>query len=99
MVDLPADIEGLSWIVSNDPTQLLLIPGLQPASIAAAAAGDHQALAYVRFTAQNFAAYAGTRILSPLEEACLAVSKATTLCEHDDLFANLGEEDPSLPGS
>ena len=75
MTDLPDGTEGLSWIVSRDPTQLLLIPGLQPASIAAAAAGDQQALAYLRFTAQQFAEYAGLHILSPLDRACLSASE------------------------
>ena len=46
MIDVPADGEGLSWIVDQGATQLLLIPRLQPASIVAAAAGDQQALAY-----------------------------------------------------
>ena len=75
MLDLPADGEGLSWIVEQDATQLLLIPGLQPASIAAAAAGDQQALAYLLFTAQHHAAYPGVCALTPLDEACLQASE------------------------
>ena len=39
MVDLPPAGEGLSWIATQDLTCLLLIPDLQPISIAAAAAG------------------------------------------------------------
>ena len=96
MVDLPADGEGLSWIASNDLTQLLLIPGLQLSSVVAAADGDQQALAYVRFTAQHFAAYAGTRFLNPLDEACLAASNISE-CEAYSNFINaLRNEDPQL---
>ncbi len=96
MVDLPADDEGLSWIVSRDPTKLLLIPGLQPSSIAAAAAGDQQALAFVRFTAQHFAAHAGTRLLSPLDKACLAACKVTGPESYDIFFTALQEKTPQL---
>ena len=71
MVDLPPAGEGLSWIVKHDPTRLLLIPDLQPISIAAAAAGDQQALAYLRFTAQHHAVQACSCNLSPLDKACL----------------------------
>ncbi len=96
MVDLPADDEGLSWIVSKDPTKLLLIPGLQPSSVAAAAAGDQQALAFVRFTAQHFAAHAGTRLLSPLDKACLAACKVTGSENYKIFFTALYEKKPQL---
>ena len=70
MADLPAEGEGLSWIVDQDPTKLLLIPGLQPASIAAAAAGDHKALAHLRSTAQHHAADPGVCLVNALDRAC-----------------------------
>ncbi len=96
MFDLPADDEGLSWIVSMDPTKLLLIPGLQPSSIAASAAGDQQALAYLRFTAQHFAAYAGTRNLNPLDRACLAASKVKDKQAHHAFLDTLKNRNPQL---
>ena len=100
MVDLPADDEGLSWIVSRDPTKLLLIPGLQPSSIAAAAAGDQQALAYLRFTAQHFAAHAGTRLLNPLDRACLAACKVTGQAGYHAFSSQLSRRKRlSLPAS
>ena len=92
MVDLPAGSEVLSWIISKDPTQLLLIPGLHPASIAAAAGGDQQALAHLRFTAQHFAAYSGTHILTRLDRACLALSKCSTDETHKAFFEELQEQ-------
>ena len=59
MVDLPSNGDGLAWILRQEPARLLLVPGLQPASIAAAALGDQQAQAYLRFEAQEFAAIPG----------------------------------------
>ncbi|KAK9830769.1 hypothetical protein WJX74_006321 [Apatococcus lobatus] len=50
MLQLPADSGGLAWIDSHEPDKLLLVPGLQAASITAAAAGDEQALAFLRST-------------------------------------------------
>ena len=76
MAEVPADGEGLSWIVDWDSTKLLLIPGLQPACIAAAAAGDSKALDRVRFAAQRHTAESGACTLNPLDKACLAASKA-----------------------
>ncbi len=76
MVDVPEDGEGLSWISDHDSTQLLLIPGLQPASIAAAAAGDQQALAYLRFTVQHYAAYPEGCIANDLDRALLQAVEA-----------------------
>ena len=98
MVDLPVGGEGLSWIASRDPTQLLLITGLQPSSIAAAAAGDHQALAYVRLTAQHYAAYAGAHIISPLDRACLAACKVKSAVAYDHFLRMLKREDAALAG-
>ncbi len=60
MLDLPAGSDGLNWIVKQDPARLQLIPGLRPASLAAAAAGNQQALAHLRFTGQAQAAEAST---------------------------------------
>ncbi|KAK9843168.1 hypothetical protein WJX74_007913 [Apatococcus lobatus] len=68
-LQLPTSSEGLGWIASQGPSQPLLIPGLQMASITAAGAGDAQALAYIRFTAQQFAAL-GSRNHTPLDELC-----------------------------
>ncbi len=98
MVELPADGEGLSWIARHDPTMLQLIPGLQPISIAAAAAGDQQALAYLRFAAQHHAVYPGgsalndlDRILVKVEEAAHAGDdyKARSARQDDAQLANL----------
>ncbi len=96
MVDVPEDGEGLSWISDHDPTQLLLIPGLQPASIAAAAAGDQQALAYLRFTVQHYAAYPEACIANDLDRAVLqAVQAVSNGC--DDLpVPPLLKRDPQL---
>ena len=96
MVDLPANGEGLNWIARRDPTKLLLIPGLHISSIVAAAAGDQQALAYVRFTAQHFAAYACTRNLNPLDRACLAACKANDLVAGHEFLTTLRKKDPQL---
>ncbi len=97
MADLPADNEGLGWIVSQDPTQLLLIPGLQPASITAAAAGDQQALAYLRVTAQHHAAHPGACILSPLDRICLELTECGER-DVDEVWAELQENSPELMG-
>ncbi len=70
MEDLPNGNDGLGWIVSHDPSQLLLIPNLHPASIAAAAAGDEQALAYIRFTAQQYVAFPDACTFTPLDTVC-----------------------------
>ena len=48
MLDLPHWNEGLIWITSQGLTQLQLIPGLEGASITAAAEGDQQALTHLR---------------------------------------------------
>ena len=93
MTDLPADGEGLSWIAEQDCTRLLLIPGLQPASIAAAAAGDQQALAYLRFTAQHHAAYPGVCALTPLDKACLQACQLSSGEARDEFFKMLQEDD------
>ena len=81
MVDLPSNGDGLTWILNQGPARLLLIPGLQPASIAAAALGDQQAQAYLRFKAQEFASFpmrpGGIGIEnSPFGSFCHAASQA-----------------------
>ncbi len=76
MLHLPADGEGLSWIVSHDPTRLQLIPGLQPISIAAAAAGDQQALAYLRFAAQHHAVHPGGSAHNELDRVLVRIAAA-----------------------
>ena len=93
MADLPAGSDGLGWIVSHDVSQLLLIPGIQPASIAAAAAGDQQALAYLRSTAQHHAAYPGACALSPLDKLCAEALKSS---ESDRWKAALRTTAPQL---
>ncbi|KAK9864238.1 hypothetical protein WJX84_001121 [Apatococcus fuscideae] len=55
MLSLPHDDQGLPWIASHGPTQLRLIPGLQAATITAAADGHQQALAHVCLKAQEYA--------------------------------------------
>ena len=96
MMDLPADNEGLTWIVSQDATQLLLIPGLQPASVAVAAAGDQQALAYLRFTARHHAAYPGICALSPLDRACREASDVKSRQGYKGFDTALAEEQPRV---
>ncbi len=87
MVDLPVDAKGLSWIVSKDPTRLQLIPGLQPISIAAAAAGDQQALAYLRFAAQHHAAFPDGSARNDLDRVLVKV--ATAAQDDDDITVDL----------
>ncbi len=99
MADLPADSEGLGWIVSRDPTRLMLIPGLQPASITAAAAGDQQALAYLRFTAQHHAAYPGACVLSPLDKMCRELTDLPPGRDVDQVWLEIGEDNPQLVGT
>ena len=96
MTDLLADGEGLSWIVSQDATKLLLIPGLQPASIGAAAAGDQQALAYLRFTARHHAAYPGVCALNPLDKACLEASQVDSSEGYGQFITALREQQPRV---
>ncbi len=96
MFDLPAGNEGLSWIVSKDPTKLLLIPGLQPSSVAAAAAGDQQAHAYLRSTAQHSVAYGGSRNLNRLDRACLAALDVKDKQAHHAFLHELWMRDPQL---
>ncbi len=96
MLDLPADDAGLSWIVSQGPTQLMLIPNVQPASVIAAAGGDQQALAFLRFSAQQNAAYPRSCVLPRLDEVCLEASKFKVRDEHVAFFDNLTQEDCQL---
>ena len=75
MVVLPDEAEGLSWIVSQEPLQLLLVPGLQSASITTAAAGNQDALSYLRFAARYSAAHRSMLNFSKLDNCCLLASK------------------------
>ncbi len=91
MLDLPAGSEGLTWIVKRDPARLQLIPGVHPASLAAAAVRDQQALAYLKFTAQAQAAYPGVFAQNDMDKAVLQASAASSsgscICD-DDLKTN-----------
>lgn len=90
MVELPDQHEGLSWIVSQGSSQLLLIPGVQAANLTAAAAGDAQALAYLRFAAQNYAG-PGAVTSTPLNDMCCAASDVSSdeeQTEFERLFDN-----------
>ncbi len=98
MLDLPADSDGLRWIVSHNPSQLLLIPRVYPASVTAAAAGDHQTLACLRITAQQHAALPEAGIVTPLDKVCLEFSKLSSRADVDKLYADLEQRDPSLAG-
>ncbi len=96
MLGLPADSDGLHWIASHNPSQLLLIPNVHPASVTAAAAGDHQALAYLRFTAQHHAALPDACILTPLDKVCQEASKLGSRDDEDAYCTELKQRDPSL---
>ncbi len=96
MIDVPADDEGLSWIVSRNPTKLLLVPGLRSASLIAAAAGDDRALKCVRLTAQHFAAYAGAFSLNPLDTVCLVASRVHGMQAYSTFLAAIQRNDPQL---
>ena len=74
---------GLDYIAASEPHDLLLIPGLLPASITAASLGDHQAAAYLRFTAQHFAAF---HLPSTSEYGvfCTAAAQSSSLGEPGD---------------
>ena len=86
MVVLPHQAEGLSWIVSHEPLQLLLVPGLQSASITAAAAGDQEALLYLRFVAQCSAAHRSMLHPSDLDTCCLLASELRPQDSEDEAF-------------
>lgn len=73
MLDLPPNSEGLEHIAASAPDALLLIPGVLPACITAAALGDEQAEAYLRSTAQQFAA---DSLRSPDEFVCFCSAAA-----------------------
>lgn len=73
-MDLPEDTGGLQWIVSQGACQLLLVPGLHAISVAAAAAGNQAALAYLPSIAQHLAACARTQRLTRPDKLCLAHS-------------------------
>ena len=96
MLDLPADDEGLSWIVSQDPTQLLLIPGLLPGSIVAAAAGDQQAYAHLRLAAQRHADNPLACPLNPLDRICQDMSAFDNEHEICEYSLQLEKKRPGL---
>ncbi|KAK9840418.1 hypothetical protein WJX74_009611 [Apatococcus lobatus] len=81
-LDFPEGSQGLGWIVGHGPLQLLLIPGLTAASIAAAAAGDTDALNYLRFAAQHFAALGSTQNITALDRLCI---EACSLEDYNEL--------------
>ena len=92
MLDLPHEAEGLAWIASHGPTKLLLLPGLRAFSITAAAEGSQQALAYLRFKAQEHAGSAGNHILPLYEAFRLSASQAgaqSTLQVQSDMEAQV----------
>ena len=89
-LDLPEGSNGLSWIVNQGPSQLMLIPGLTAASIAAAAAGDPGALNYLRFAAQHFAALGSTQNITALDKLCI---EACSLEDHNELLDFLQQPD------
>ncbi len=96
MVDLPSGSDGLGWIVSHDPSKLLLIPNLHPASIVAAAAGDELALAYIRFTAQQHVAFPDACTFTPLDTVCC---EACTPCKDRPFYVfheDLQKRDPQI---
>ena len=76
MMELPQDGEDLQWIAKQEPAQILLIPGVHSASIAAAGEGD-QEVAYLRFAAQYFVAHGSMQNLNDLDTVCLAGSAIT----------------------
>ena len=80
----------------QDPACLLLIPDLQPISIAAAAAGDDQALAYLRLTAQQHADCPHACDLSSLDNVCLEASKINDQKANDDFLSALAQDSPKL---
>ena len=89
----------LSWIVSQEPLQLLLVPGLQSASITAAAAGDKDALLYLRFVAQYSAAHRSMLNPSELDTCCLLASELhpeDSDGEELDIENELSESCPAL---
>ncbi len=83
-VQLPDDGEGLAWIACQDPAELMLYPGLQAASVMAAASGYQPALAYLRFMAQHMHT-AGSVVSSGLEENfCQAAAIASDDLDVED---------------
>ena len=56
MPDMPADGEGLAWIVAHGFTELNLSPGILPSSILAASLGNQPAVSYLQARAQKHAA-------------------------------------------
>ncbi len=96
MLGLPTDSDGLGWIVSRGPLRILLIPNIHPASITAAAAGDVQALAYIRFTAQHHAAFPDGCSFTPWDKACHEAHKTGSRAEYDNFRENLKKSDPQL---
>ena len=75
---MPHGDGGLAWIASNGPTQLLLIHGLQGASITAAAEGDQQALTHLRSKAQEYAGSSGVQRLTAEDALRLSALQLST---------------------
>ncbi|KAK9830868.1 hypothetical protein WJX74_010886 [Apatococcus lobatus] len=80
MAQVPFAGEGLDWIAHQEPEKLLLIPGLQAATIAAAAAGDQGALTALSNAVQHFAAN---------EDACLRALRAPLYSEAEMQLSSL----------
>ena len=94
MLVLPHEDEGLAWIAIQGPAQLLLIPGLQGAFITAAAAGDQQAVAYLRRKAEEHAGLSrlsGVQRLRPHEAFRLAASHTAAQSNVQQLDPDLGQ--------
>ncbi|KAK9834797.1 hypothetical protein WJX74_010855 [Apatococcus lobatus] len=93
VLDLPEGSQGLSWIVGQGPLQLLLIPGLTAASIAAAAAGDRDALQCLRFAAQHSAALGSTQNVTALDKLCAEACSLEGPDDPDELKFFLRQSD------
>ena len=92
MPDLPSGSGGLDWIMRQAPlggqggsSVLLLVPGLQAASIAAAAAGSPDAFVHLHSAAQQCAA-SGATDCSKFDRFCLAASKVCNFGRNLKLF-------------
>ena len=75
-----------------DPTQLLLIPGLQGVSLTAAAAGDQQALAYLGRRIEEHASLSDIQELLPQEAFRLAAYHAAPLGSAMQLDPDYGQK-------
>ena len=88
--------KGLRWIANQEPAQILLIPGVHSASIAAAGEGDQEAVAYLRFAAQYFVAHGSMQNLNDLDIVCLAGSAITAAAPFRVFWHNLQARDERL---